>query len=205
MDVEAFKTAVTGASNNILNEESNITEYDTIVGDGDCGVTLSRAAKAILKSLDNVSVSDDAVSTMTSLAEVLEENMDGTSGALYSLFFNAFAACLQESGPFYEDLSIDVLAKAGMGALDALEKMTAARVGDRTLMDALRPYLETLANSLLPSAAVKAAERGMKSTIGMKPAFGRAVYVEESGWDKVPDPGAVGVVCIARGLAGLTS
>jgi dihydroxyacetone kinase len=40
----------------------------------------------------------------------------------------------------------------------------------------------------------------MKSTKGMTTAFGRAVYVAEEGWEKVPGPGAEGVVALVDGL-----
>jgi len=49
-------------------------------------------------------------------------------------------------------------------------------------------------------SAVLAARKWMKSTKGMTTAFGRAVYVAEEGWEKVPGPGAEGVVALVDGL-----
>jgi triose/dihydroxyacetone kinase / FAD-AMP lyase (cyclizing) len=87
-------------------------------------------------------------------------------------------------------------------ALGTLQKATPARVGDRTLMDALISFVETLNRGSQDTLtqAVQAARKGSESTKGMLAAFGRAVYVEEGGWKEVPDPGAEAVVYLVRGL-----
>lgn len=66
-------------------------------------------------------------------------------------------------------------------------------------MDALDPFVMGLQTGTL-CEAVLAAKEGMEKTKGMRPAFGRTVYVSEEMWKKVPDPGAVGIVAIVEGL-----
>lgn len=127
--------------------------------------------------------------------------MDGTSGALYELFFTALGATLQA---LPEDaMSVKTWADAASNALQRLQAMTPARPGDRTLMDALIPYIDSLLGSDV-SKAVEAAQKGRDSTQGMAASLGRAVYVAGENFSKVADPGAEGVVAIVEGLAGQT-
>src|SRR6201999_2107263 len=84
-------------------------------------------------------------------------------------------------------------------ALSALQRHTPAQPGDRTLMDALHPFITTLGGAEDSLAeAVKACKEGMERTRGMKPRLGRSVYIGESREEEdrrnhVPDPGAMAV------------
>ena len=121
----------------LISSESTITEYDTIVGDGDCGYTLRDGAKNVLAFIVDKDLSQ-LPTTLAALVRDLEVNMGGTSGALYCIFLTALAGSLATEGTF---------PKALKGALGALLKFTRARVGDRTMMDALIPFVETLEES----------------------------------------------------------
>ncbi|KAI5456694.1 dihydroxyacetone kinase [Mariannaea sp. PMI_226] len=200
IDPESFTTAVTAACQSLLAAELSITQSDRLVGDGDCGTTLSRGAKAVLKSLSAspATPSTGASAAVMRIALALEGSMDGTSGALYELFVTALAAALQTMPE--EAATLETWANAAEVALTRLKAMSPARVGDRTLMDALIPYVEALANGDM-NQAVEAARKGCESTRGMEASLGRAVYVAADNWDKVADPGAKGIVAIVEGLA----
>ncbi|KAF3353382.1 hypothetical protein VdG1_08433 [Verticillium dahliae VDG1] len=202
---QAFNFSVTQACQALLAAEPQITHDDRIVGDGDCGATLSRGANAVLKVLSEspVTESTTAGAAMMSIAHAIEESMDGTSGALYELFFTAFAAALQTSSG--ETVSTEIWSQAAGSALERLQAMTPARVGDRTVMDALIPFIDTLQKEGDLAKAVEAARKGRDSTKGMEASLGRAVYVAGENWAKVPDPGAEGIVAIAEGIAKLSS
>ena len=201
MDASIFKTKVAQACRNVIASEPEITRFDTIVGDGDCGETLARGATAVEKFLDSPELSDDAVSTLLHLANVIENNMDGTSGAIYGIYFAALAATVRNLPPSVQVLDTEAWGKVAKAALTQLQLATPARQGDRTLMDALEPFVESLAAGDAIEQAVAKATLGVEATKGMTAAFGRAVYVEESAWSIVPDPGAEGVLCILKGLA----
>ena len=125
--------------------------------------------------------------------------MDGTSGAIFGIFFNSLAAAVRALPGVVEIMDKEAWASVASSALGSLKNATAARVGDRTLMDALEPFIMTLQKESFENAVV-AARKGMEATQGMTPAFGRAVYVSEEMCGKVPDPGAVGIVAIVEGL-----
>ena len=86
-------------------------------------------------------------------------------------------------------------------ALDGLRRYTPARAGDRTLMDALEPFLAELQRRKDVVSAARCAREGAESTRGMLPRLGRTVYIEQVG--DIPDPGAVGIAELVEGLAGV--
>lgn len=87
--------------------------------------------------------------------------MGGTSGALYSIYLSALAQGIAQSKE--SKVSLSVIAKAADFALKALGKYTPARVGDRTLVDALDPFVEELVDSGDLWKAVEAAREGFVS------------------------------------------
>lgn len=87
-------------------------------------------------------------------------------------------------------------------AMSSLSKYTPATIGDRTLLDALIPFVTELQQSRDLGTAVKAAADGAVATKGMRPGLGRTVYVggEEEWMGKIPDPGAWGVKAFLEGM-----
>ena len=184
----------------VMDAEPEITKYDTVVGDGDCGIGLKRGAEGIIAQLDKQNDEKDAAVYLDGIAGVVEQTMDGTSGALYAIFLNALAAGLRNQGGSGE-ANPKVWAQALQSAMDSMGKYTPAKPGDRTLVDALQPFVEALGSSGDVSQAAAAADEGSKKTKGMKASLGRTVYVGGSGFEEVPDPGAHGLAVFFTGLA----
>lgn len=161
------------------------------------------------------------------VASIVEETMGGTSGAIYAIFLNAVSTALEEiplsdnHDERKEDLLSSSLTHALQRGLAELCKYTSARVGGRTMMDALIPFVEALSSNSDPStrttqktkhgnleAAVKAADSGAQRTRKMDAVLGRASYVSKDQFaleeDGIPDPGALGIVALLKGVvAGL--
>lgn len=203
MDPAVIKKVLGAGLAHVIKAEPEVTRFDTIVGDGDCGVGLKRGAEAIQDLLEKP-LSDDLVNSMNRIGTVVENVMDGTSGAIYAIFLNALAHGLreQDKGSALQ-ASTEVWAKALKHSVTALGKYTPAKPGDRTLMDALVPFCDTLFETHDVRVAAEAAQKGTESTKSMKASLGRSVYVGgESEWiGKVPDPGAYGLTEFLNGLA----
>ncbi|KAM5448363.1 dihydroxyacetone kinase Dak1 [Microsporum audouinii] len=206
LDPAIFKKVLSSGLDRVIKAEPLVTRYDTIVGDGDCGIGLQRGAEAILKNINDNStpLTPDIITTLHRIIEIVENTMDGTSGAIYAIFLNALAHGLSEqdsSTPV--DVTSKIWANALQHSLKALAKYTPAQPGDRTLMDALSPFISTLVETNDIKKAAEAANQGAESTKKMKASLGRAVYVggEEEWVGKVPDPGAYGLSEFLNGLA----
>merc|ERR1711877_113853 len=129
----------------------------------------------------------DAGLYLDKIINVVENTMDGTSGAVYAIFLNALAHGLRMQGNGgSKHADAPVWAKAAGVALKSMGNYTPAKPGDRTLVEELNASNDV-------QKAAKAAMEGAKSTKGMKPQLGRTVYVGGSGYAEVPDPGAYGL------------
>lgn len=128
--------------------------------------------------------------SLSELVSILEVNMGGTSGALYCIFLTALASA------FGTEASVG---KALQSALATLEKYTNARMGDRTVMDALIPFVENLDGSGTERALEKARE-GVEGTKMMEAKLGRSAYLDEGATQGTPDPGAFGLLVLLEGM-----
>ena len=179
-----------------------MTKFDTIVGDGDCGTGLQRGAEAIKRMLESSKPTDDVLLAFTNIVHVVENTMDGTSGALYAIFLNSLAHNLRSQESLHpQEVTSKTWAKGLELSLQGLIKYTPAQQGDRTLMDALIPFVKTLSETGNVKKAAEAAKTGADTTKGMQASLGRTVYVGGEGWKGVPDPGAYGLSEFLTGFA----
>lgn len=95
-----------------------------------------------------------------------------------------------------------IWSKALNGSLQSLASYTPAKPGDRTLIDALYPFVKTLTETEDVKKATAAAVKGCDATKGMEASLGRSVYVGGEEWKNCPDPGAYGLVQILSGMCG---
>ncbi|KAI0967419.1 Dak1 domain-containing protein [Xylaria arbuscula] len=200
-DGAAFTTALVSGLEALISVEPEVTRFDTVVGDGDCGIGLKRGAEAVLKHLEESQATGDLVVDVANIVPVIETSMDGTSGALFAIFLNALVHSLRGLSP--GEATAQLWSNALRESCKTLSRYTPARPGDRTIVDALYPFVETLGESGDIKAAAVAAKKAAEGTKGMQASLGRAVYVGGSGFEKVPDPGAHGLASFFLGLAGL--
>jgi dihydroxyacetone kinase len=92
--------------------------------------------------------------------------------------------------------------------VNAISELGGARLGDRTMVDALEPAALAFRNALSagssPADALKsaadAAEKGAEHTATLRPRLGRASYLGDRAVG-VPDGGAVAVAIWLRAMA----
>ncbi|KAF8067861.1 DAK1/DegV-like protein [Lyophyllum atratum] len=201
---DTTERCIISACESVLRHEKALTDFDTVLGDGDCGETFAAGAKAILAYLNSQEAN---ISEMTydkvvrCVGDILEDNMGGTIGALFAIFFTSVSSALGDAAqpptPRQWGQVLDV-------GLKALGKYTPAQPGDRTLVDALAPFCKALLDGNSLEQAVEAARTGAESTRSMQPVLGRAAYISiprDTGAIP-PDPGAWGVFVIVEGLYG---
>ncbi|KAI0114436.1 dihydroxyacetone kinase [Nemania sp. FL0031] len=194
------------ACNKLIDAEPDLTRWDTVMGDGDCGETLKTGALCLLEALDAKVASNGSVgAVLQELEEILEGKMGGTLGGILGIFFVALRTALVDNFALAkEDGDIPKLwAMAIRTALDNLSRYTPAKVGDRTVMDTLIPFAEGLAVNGSFDEGVAAAVAGAEKTKSLKPRLGRATYVgagQDASQDLPPDPGAWGAMVVIQGL-----
>ncbi|NQS92510.1 MAG: dihydroxyacetone kinase subunit L [Chloroflexi bacterium] len=177
-----------------------LNALDSAVGDGDHGFTMARTMQAAEiaagGSFDHLGEGFDAV------AEAMAENAGGAIGPILAAFF-------AEGGIVFagkEDSQLDDFSSFLAGGLSAVQEVGKARPGDKTLVDALNPAVNTLTENSYPSllegilAAGKAAQEGAEATRDLTAAQGRASFVADRSLG-YQDAGATSLALIIQTLA----
>ena len=172
--------------------EEPLNTLDARAGDGDTGSTVATGARSVLDRIDALPLADRAA-TLAAIGETLGISMGGSSGVLLSIFFTAASQSLGAGAS---------LSKALLAGLERMTFYGGAKVGDRTMVDALEPALKALDTSGLEAAA-KAARQGADATTAMQKAkAGRSAYIGRQ-LDGVADPGAYAVAEVFAAVAAL--
>ena len=176
----------------LIQLENRLNALDAKVGDGDTGSTFAQGAREIAQRLEENNLPLNDVSTLLLLVgERLATVMGGSSGVLMSIFFTAAGQKLHDGQSFADAL---------LSGLAQMKQYGGADLGDRTLIDALQPALETLQKNDLQAAA-QAAQQGAEATARMgKAGAGRSSYVNKENLDGVMDPGAVAVAEVFQAM-----
>ncbi|KAM0548788.1 hypothetical protein ACHAPJ_009784 [Fusarium lateritium] len=187
-----------------IQAEPKLTEWDLVMGDGDCGEAVKGLAQSVLNNLDAHVPSDGCLlGFLTSLGAAVDD-MGGTLGAILGILLAAFTGTLRSSVSDQfpmTDVCSENFALALSSAVESLKSHTAAREGDRTVMDVLLPFTEEFAKTNSFASAVKVAATRAEETRFLQPKFGRASYVGDTKAQELPDPGAWALYEIVAGLA----
>uniref|UniRef100_A0A6T8PBK9 DhaL domain-containing protein n=1 Tax=Proboscia inermis TaxID=420281 RepID=A0A6T8PBK9_9STRA len=197
--VQSSKALVLRAVKSLGEAEAELTKYDTIVGDGDCGITMKRGATEIEDRINNGRIpTDHPVTMFSSMADAISDSMGGTSGILLELMFRKMSSTLSRC----DSIGVAEMSQAVQAGVDAISLYGGATVGARTMLDALVPAAKSLVETNSLSDASSLAKIGADGTADMKVASaGRSNYLSEETLKGTPDPGAMAVSIVFKALA----
>lgn len=210
--VEVAKTMIEGACKAAMKSKQSLNNIDTELGDGDTGSTLARGAEALLcySGRQEIALQDPFV-MLSQISSVLMEQMGGTSGAIFSIFFQCASGAFSVSSDNHH--SVDNWMRAVTSGMEGIMKHGKASIGDRTLLDALDSGCKAAirvggsAGKVLEAFA-NGCREGAEATIAMVPKSGRAAYTVgddiNNKFDlksKNPDAGAQAISIITTALA----
>lgn len=178
-ETAAFLTA---CCNVLIDAEADLNILDAKSGDGDTGSTLAGASRALIDALDRLPLADHT-QLFRAIGQELSQTMGGSSGVLLAIFFAAAGDAASSGKPMVAAM------KTGLARL---QEIGGARLGDRTMVDALKPALDGLEDGF--EAAAKAARAGADQTANITQAkAGRASYLNADQLQGHVDPGAEAV------------
>ncbi|EGD78840.1 dihydroxyacetone kinase [Salpingoeca rosetta] len=197
--------AIKGACEALFSGEPELSRLDAIVGDGDCGTTMTEGARSVLEQLQVGRLAlHNPAQLLQQLATIAQENMGGTSGAVYSIFFAAASSCLNDRDVVRAPLA-SLVTMALTAGIDAVMKYGGAQQGDRTMLDVLVPlhhYLDRHGSAEQPidvGAVATLVEEASHATADMNATCGRSSYVPDHLLRGHPDPGARAVAMWVQG------
>lgn len=195
-----FAARLQQACASVTAAEQELTEIDSKFGDADHGLTMTKIAGAISGA---VAESDGGIQSMLDDAAMAVMVLNGGSAVP---LWNTWLDGMQENAPDGDEIDTAGLQAIFARALEALNEMSGAQVGDKTMMDALIPASEAIAaytgndEQELFAAAAEAATRGAEASKQFVSKFGRA---KSYGTQTIgtPDAGATSMAYFFRGLA----
>lgn len=204
IDRDTCKAMLRESARLMLEHADELSDIDSKFGDGDHGITVTKIAKLVVERVeewDDASVKD----FLDDLGMGAMAVRGGSAGPLYGMMISGLGARL---GDDENELSADAARRMFAGCLDEMRDITAAAVGDKTMMDALVPAVEAAQAcdaaeddaAAVFAAAAEAAEAGAQASEGFASKFGRARSYGDATIG-TPDAGAVSTSLFLRGLA----
>lgn len=158
-----------------------LSEIDGAIGDGDHGINMNKGFMLCRERLgDNPG---GFVEGLRTLGELLFTEIGGSMGPLHGTFFTEMAGAAGSQ----ERIDAEVFGRMLERATSAVKELGNAKVGDKTMIDALDPAVEEFQRSAQAgigfavslAAMAEAAERGKESTRDMIARIGRSSRLGE--------------------------
>ncbi len=187
----------------IVDNKQYLSDIDGLIGDGDHGVNMAKGFRTYLER--HADTDEDFATSLNELGLILFNEIGGSMGPLYGNIFMNMSEAAEEN----DALTAEIFAEMLKAAVDAIEELGDAKVGDKTLMDVLIParnaYLEALASNKSFAESLNimeaAAKEGRDSTKDLVAKIGRASRLGERSRG-VLDAGACSAYLILSTFAG---
>lgn len=184
----------------VIAAEEELTAIDAKFGDADHGFTMAKVCHAMEKAIVS---SEGGIQEMLDDAAMAVMSINGGSAVP---LWNTWLDGMQESAPEGDTIDVQGIRTIFARAFEELDEMSGAKVGDKTMMDALIPASEAIAayagddEAALFAAAAQAAAAGAENSKNFPSKFGRA---KSYGTKTIgtPDAGAMSMARFFQGLA----
>ena len=186
----------------IQRNKQYLGDIDGAIGDGDHGINMNKGFSLCAEALrDNPG---DLAHGLAVLSKILMTKIGGSMGPLYGYFFESMAR--ESAGK--EAIDAAVFGAMLRSSVTAIQAISDAAVGDKTLVDALVPAAATYEQSIAAGASFaqaialmkEAAVKGRDSTRDMAARKGRASRLGERSRGTL-DPGAASCCLILCSMA----
>ena len=183
-------------------QEKRFCELDSVVGDGDHGVTITRGFTAAKEAVSSCNGTPEDL--FAEMGDAMMAAMGGAIGPIYGTLFRAFSQAVSGKSR----LSTEGLGDMFQQGLEEIKMVANVKEGQKTLVDALSPASAALRESaekgFSPAEAMRqaacAAEEGAQATANMIARKGRARFLGEKSLGH-QDAGATSLAELVRLMA----
>jgi dihydroxyacetone kinase phosphoprotein-dependent L subunit len=193
-----IERAIQATAVTVLRNENYFSDLDGLAGDGDFGTSLATGFRVIQNEWDGIDKSNIGA-MLLKISMLVSKHVGGSSGPIWGTGF--MKAAMLTRGK--ETITLDELADMLGSAIDGIQARGGAKLGDKTLLDALIPVHEKIKEHCASGgnlgAALKdctgVAEQAIDETRMLIAHRGRASQVGERSAN-TPDPGIVSIAVI---------
>jgi dihydroxyacetone kinase-like protein len=186
----------------IQQNKQYLSDIDGAIGDGDHGINMNKGFTMCETEMQNNP--GNLSQSLNLLSKILMMKIGGSMGPLYGKFFKAMA---KASEP-HDTITVTVFKNMLSDALLAIQSISIAKVGDKTLMDTLVPAVEAYSAEVEKESSFgealdamsSAARAGMESTKDLMAKIGRSSRLGERSIG-VLDAGAISCFLILDSMA----
>lgn len=180
MNCEQVREMLLACADRIIRNEPYLTRVDSAIGDGDHGIGMKNGMTAARKYLEAAKAETNVYALYAGMARQMQEVMGGASGMIFSTLFAGEAA---QKAPATQ-ITPEDLANQMKDGLRAIQELGHAKVGDKTMVDALAPAVEEMLKHTgsfeeMFRAGEAGAKRGLENTKDCVARFGRAKSLGE--------------------------
>ena len=205
---DALRACILAAADAVDAARGELGVLDGAAGDGDHGMTMSIGARNVRRKLQ-ATPSDASAADLLRQVALAMGDVGGAIGPLYSAALTAMATEIETTEAVPSD-GVARIRRVAEVAEVAITNLGHAVPGDKTVIDALHPLVESLRDAEARSGdldvaidqAVQAADAGVTSTAEMLARVGRASRLGERSRG-LPDAGATSFAIIVRAMAGV--
>ena len=197
----AIEQAVQTTANTVLRNEQYFSHLDGLAGDGDFGTSLATGFRVIDTELPTIDKS--SIGTMLlKISMLVSKHVGGSSGPIWGTGFMRAGMLSKEK----TSVTLEELAAMVGSAIEGIQARGGAKLGDKTLLDALIPVYEKLKEhaasgtadfGVVLKDAATAADEAIDATRTLEARRGRASQVGERS-SGTPDPGIVAIAIILQ-------
>ena len=180
---EDFKKIIAGINNSIQDNKILLCKLDSVIGDGDHGMTIAKGFDAAMEKIEKTqpaNISD----LLKTTGNAITITIGGVAGPIFGSMFSELGRSISSD---IQSVDIKVLSTMFSASLAKVMKLGGANPGDKTMVDAFYPAVKSLENSAEEGISikkalermVKAAKAGAESTKDMVSSKGKSSYSGE--------------------------
>ena len=190
VDEQTRRRLIAAVARRVIDHADELTALDQAIGDGDHGINMRRGSEAVLADLDGLAAKP-LPESLKAIGMALVMKVGGASGPLYGTLFMTLGKALPP------EPSLGDLTAAFDQAIAAVKARGKSDVGQKTMLDVLKPARDALAKG---GDVRRAAAAAAEATIPMKAIRGRASFLGDRSIGHM-DPGARSSALIIGAIA----
>jgi len=197
------KSAFSRAADALRENSDYLVELDQQLGDGDLGITALKIAGALDEHLSQNQNESDIGKFIMGAGMKINSAAPSTMGSLLAIALMRMGKTAKD----HNEIDDKTLAEMLGAATSAIQEKGKAKLGDKTILDALIPATNAFADAINQGKTLQeagklmldAAEAGLESATPLRSQVGRASWVGDRTEGKI-DPGCALLVCVIKGL-----